>query len=98
MNASRGRYLSELRRSNAAGIHNSKPTRTVLKKSAIKEELDMSILDQDYLDAIEPTDEELRAIELDEEEYVPDDEDDILVDLEDEYDYDGYNSGNYLEY
>jgi hypothetical protein len=83
MNASRGRFLSELRRSNAAGIHDARPSRSSLKRLAIQEGLDMSIIfDNDYpetdedsdlgWDDLEPSPEDLKEIE-EEEDYVPDD-------------------------
>lgn len=82
MNTSRGRYLTELRRSSAAGIHASKPTRTAERKAAIEEEIDMFFIDghleNDYedryhlLDDIEPDDDEIFGLE---EELLFDDDD-----------------------
>ena len=96
MNTSRGRYLAELRRSGAAGIHDTQPTRAAVRQAAIKEELGMSILDQDHVgDWIEPTIEDLDEIE-NEEDYVPSDL--AEVDFFDDYDYDGFNTSNYLEH
>lgn len=76
MSASRGRYLSELRRSNAAGIHDARPSRSVMRRLAIQEEMDMSVtFDGDYtqdgdFDDLEPSPEDLAEIEQ-EEDYVP---------------------------
>ena len=36
----RGKYLTELRRSNAAGLHNQRPTRSAYKQAAIEEDFD----------------------------------------------------------
>lgn len=61
-----GNMLTELRRSNAAGFHNSTTTRTQQNR----EEIEMSILDGEYPlsrtmdDWGEPTADELDAIEL----------------------------------
>jgi hypothetical protein len=53
-----GRQLTELRRSNAAGIHNHQPTRSETKRRAIQ----MSEFDGDYA-GLEPTKEDLLDIE-----------------------------------
>lgn len=79
----RGNYLSELRRSNASGIHGHKPSRSALNRAAIEEET-LSILDGDYIDQ-EPADEEIWRLEeeIDPEDFI-DPEDD-----EDAYPYSG---------
>jgi len=98
MNTSRGRYLAELRRSNAAGIHSSVRCRSSIEENAIKEEI-MSYLDEDYSNVTfadfgmgrEPTEDELDDIEA--EEYEPDDptsynDPALIYDEEDLYPYD----------
>lgn len=59
MGRERGKYLTELRRSNAAGLHNQRPTRSAFNRAAIEEEI-MSIVDEEEY---EPTPEELEAAE-----------------------------------
>ncbi len=86
----KGSALTELRRSHAAGVHDSAPVRSAVKKKAIFQDMEdsgMSFMDEDYdtdlyddfrepsLEEIEPSDEELAEIEN--EDYVP-------VDLDDE--------------
>jgi len=92
MSTGRGRYLAELRRSNAANIHDTRPTRTAVRQSAIREELMYDLdahLEMDYEDRYafpdtEPTDEDLRNIEA--EEYVPGAfDDEVLIDPEEMY-------------
>ena len=65
---SRGSNLSDLRRSHAAGIHDSTRTRTELRKEAIRMSEDNGYDDdEEYvpssLDEEEPTPEDLAAIE-----------------------------------
>ena len=77
MSASRGRYLSELRRSNAAGIHRSRPNRSLQERLAIQEEIDMGNVIYPNFNR-EPTKDDLEAIEggyLDDEVFYDDDED-----------------------
>jgi hypothetical protein len=92
MSENRGRYLAELRRSNAAGIHGHDIPRSQARRLAIMEELDMPITfiddyrEEEYipegdsgLDFVEgPTDEELALLE---QELAGDSD---LVDLDDE--------------
>jgi hypothetical protein len=77
---SKGRMLTELRQSHAAGIHDSVPARSAVKKQAILQDMedsDMSEFDGDYVDEgdffddfdEEPSDEDLDEIEN--EDHVP---------------------------
>lgn len=47
MSKDKGRYLSELRRSNAAGIHSHLPSRSQSRRIAIAEGLDMPAFGED---------------------------------------------------
>jgi len=100
VSTSRGRYLSELRRSGAAGIHDARPSRSLMRRLAIQEELDMSVIfDGDYIpeddwEDAEPSLEELD--EIDHEDYTPDDDRELPYDPE-EYDYHGYGASNYYD-
>lgn len=79
---SAGTLLTELRRSNASGIHNHKPSRSTQRRKAIE----MTLMNDDprSLDDIdEPTADDLRQIELDEDDFDADD------------DYDDYYPENY---
>lgn len=75
MSTSRGRQLSELRRSNAAGIHVSTAPRSQKERNAIKEEL-MSEFDGDYEldDDYEPTEEDLAEAQTVHDEAIHDSE------------------------
>lgn len=90
-NLGNGRYLSELRRSNAAGIHENRPARSISRRDAIQQSIEedsvFGILDEDDLWANEeeidrePTEDDLREIEeegipLDDDEYPRADEED----------------------
>lgn len=87
----RGKYLSELRRSSAAGIQDHRPSRSQLRRWAIEEGLtyeedNMSVVfDDDYIEDegvwIEPTVEDLQ-LEA-EEDYQPDDI--LLTDTDEDY-------------
>lgn len=81
----RGQILTELRRSNAAGIHDHRPARSEERRRAIA----MSYLDEDYLTDVEgPSLMDLADIENES----GDDEDDGLDGLYDDgYDYDIYD-------
>lgn len=84
----KGQGLTELRRSHAAGIHDTAPTRSAVKKQAILQDMEdsgMSEFDQDYISDDfddfdeEPSDDELAAIEEEEKH-----EDYRSVDLDEE--------------
>lgn len=59
MGKERGKYLTELRRSNAAGLHNQRPTRSAFNRAAIEEQLEDEELS--YQDLIYSCAEELAA-------------------------------------
>lgn len=56
-----GQMLTELRRSNAAGIHGHQPSRSVQRRNAIMEEVEMTD-PEDYIP--EPKDEDIWELEL----------------------------------
>jgi hypothetical protein len=83
MSKERGRILAEYRRSNASGIHHSTKPRQQIEREALDRELqeaNMSILlfpgdpfDVDlYQDFVEPTEQDLMDIEMDDEEWIID--------------------------
>lgn len=84
----KGTFLTQLRQSNAAGIHDHRRTRSEINRDAIEESLleggDVTI-DADWPDR-EPTEEELD--EIDAEDYDPQGDPFDNYDDEDEYPYD----------
>jgi len=85
-----GNYLTELRRSNAAGIHDHQPSRSESRRLAILEsEEDMPNEDYDPTDfeVLEPTEDDLREIDEGDDEdlyYDYDEYDDFEFDPEDD--------------
>lgn len=89
MGKERGKYLTELRRSNAAGLHNQRPTRSAFKQAAIEEEM-MDFVYDDLGEEYEPNDEDLELAEreydeLDLYDFWP--EGDREVDFYDDYEF-----------
>lgn len=109
--AGRGRYLSELRRSNAAGLHASRPSRSQIRRTAIEEELmsemavEIPAEDEDFdnLAEVGPSDDDIAAMSDLERELMADkevfDRDDYIPGdpYDDEDDLQDYDDDEYYD-